>query len=299
MLKLVGSHGWFANGLFSCLKIAHTGGLWLFVGCEKPVVSCLDRSLLRKLEAADTAMLPFWFFFIAFFSEVVGTIAGFGSSVFFVPLAGLLLGFHEVLALTSILHVFSNGAKLVLFRRHVQWRLLLLMGIPSVCLVIIGAYLSARLEFKLTELILSLFLIAFSLFLFFRPAVKLSQNALNAVACGGVAGFLAGLIGTGGAIRGLALAAFDLEKGTFVATSAAIDSGVDFSRMIVYLRNGFLLPSFYWYVPGLFLMAFAGSYVGKLALNKLEQKNFRKSVLLLILFIGVITLGRFFQQLIR
>jgi uncharacterized membrane protein YfcA len=50
-------------------------------------------------------MFPFLFFLIAFSSEVVGTIAGFGSSVFFVPLAGLLLGFHEVLALTSILHV--------------------------------------------------------------------------------------------------------------------------------------------------------------------------------------------------
>jgi uncharacterized protein len=58
-------------------------------------------------------MLPFLFFLIALFSEIVGTVAGFGSSVFFVPLAGFLFGFHEVLALTSILHVFSNAAKLV------------------------------------------------------------------------------------------------------------------------------------------------------------------------------------------
>jgi len=66
-------------------------------------------------------MLPFLFFLIASLSEVVGTIAGFGSSVFFVPLAGLLLDFHGVLALTSILHVFSNAAKLVLFGRHIRW----------------------------------------------------------------------------------------------------------------------------------------------------------------------------------
>jgi hypothetical protein len=52
--------------------------------------------------------------------------------VFFVPLAGLFFDFHTVLALTSILHVFSNAAKLVLFGRHVRWRLLLLLGIPSV-----------------------------------------------------------------------------------------------------------------------------------------------------------------------
>lgn len=244
-------------------------------------------------------MLPVFFFLIAFVSEVVGTVAGFGSSVFFVPLAGMLFGFHEVLALTSILHVLSNAAKLVFFHRHVQWRLLLLLGIPSICLVILGAYSSTRLEFEFTELILGAFLIAFSLFFFFKPAVRLSPNAFTAITGGGIAGFLAGLIGTGGAIRGLVLAAFDLEKGVFVATSAAIDSGVDFSRMIVYLHSNYLTPTFYWYIPGLLLVAFAGSFVGKLMLNRIEQKSFRKIVLALVFLIGAATLGKFFQQIIR
>lgn len=241
-------------------------------------------------------MLPFLFFLIAFASEVVGTIAGFGSSVFFVPLAGLLLGFHEVLALTSILHVFSNAAKLVLFGRHVRWRLLLLFGIPSICFVILGAYLSTRLQFKFTELILGSFLVAFSILFFVRPEAKLSQNPVSAVAAGGTAGFLAGIIGTGGALRGLALAAFNLEKASFVGTSAAIDSGVDFSRMIIYLRNNYLPAPFYWYVPGLLVVAFAGSYVGKLILSRIEQESFRKTVLLFIFIIGGITLARFFQM---
>ncbi|MEY2557252.1 MAG: uncharacterized protein QOE34_677, partial [Verrucomicrobiota bacterium] len=206
---------------------------------------------------------------------------------------------HQVLALTSILHVFSNAAKLVLFRSHVQWRLLLLLGIPSTIFVIVGAYLSARLEFKYTELILGLFLIAFSAFFLLRPRAKLSPRPLNAVTAGGAAGFLAGLIGTGGAIRGLALGAFDLEKNVFVATSAAIDSGVDFSRMIIYLRSGFLAVESFWFVPALFVIAFAGSYTGKLLLNKIQQKSFRKIVLVLVFLIGLTTLGQFVRQLIR
>ena len=244
-------------------------------------------------------MIPALFFLIAFLSEVIGTIAGFGSSVFFVPLAGFLFGFHEVLALTSILHVFSNAAKLVLFGRHVKLRLLLLLGVPSVLFVILGAFLSRRVEFKFTELILGLFLILFSLLLWFRPTVKLAPNSFNAITCGGIAGFLAGLIGTGGAVRGLVLAAFDLEKNVFVATSAAIDSGVDFSRVIVYLRGGYLTQNLYWFVPGLLLVAFAGSYVGKLLLNKIQQQSFRNIVLLLILVIGLTTLGRFVNHIVR
>src|SRR5437764_3528144 len=122
-------------------------------------------------------MPPILFFLLALLSEVVGTVAGFGSSVFFVPLAGLFFDFHTVLALTSILHVFSNAAKLVFFGRHIEWLLLVLLGLPSIAAVIIGAYLSARLEFKFTELILGLFLISFSVFFRVRPRVKLSPTA--------------------------------------------------------------------------------------------------------------------------
>lgn len=215
------------------------------------------------------------------------------------PLAGFFFDFHVVLALTSILHVFSNAAKLILFGRHIQWRLLLLLGIPSTAFVLLGAYLTTRLEFKFTELILGLFLIWFSAYFLARPTAKLSPRPLNAITAGGLAGFLAGLIGTGGAIRGLALGAFDLEKNVFVATSAAIDSGVDFSRMIVYLRSGFFMPEFYWFVPGLLLIAFVGSYVGKLLLNKIPQDRFRKIVLFLVLAIELTTLARFVNQLVR
>jgi uncharacterized protein len=95
----------------------------------------------------------------------------------------------------------------------------------------------------------------------------------------------------------VAKGAFDLEKNIFVATSAAIDSGVDFSRMIVYLRNGFLAAESYWLIPLLLVVAFAGSFTGKFLLNKIPQKSFRRIVLVLVLLIGVISLGRFIGEL--
>ena len=244
-------------------------------------------------------MFTVLFFLIALLSEIVGTVAGFGSSVFFVPLAGFFFDFHQVLALTSILHVSSNAAKLVFFGRHVQLRLLLLLGIPSVAAVIVGAYLSTKLELRFDQVILGLFLIAFSLFLLVNPMAKISATKLNAISAGGIAGFLAGLIGTGGALRGLALAAFDLEKAVFVATSAGIDSGVDFSRMIIYLRSGYLAPNSLVYVAGLLVIAFIGSYLGKLALGHIHQKYFRQIVLGFVLLIGLITLGRAINEMIR
>jgi hypothetical protein len=90
-----------------------------------------------------------------------------------------------------------------------------------------------------------------------------------------------------------------LEKGVFVATSAGIDSGVDFSRMIIYLRSGYLAPNSLVYIAGLFVIAFAGSYLGKLTLGRINQKYFRRIVPGFVLLIGLITLGRAINAMIR
>jgi len=104
---------------------------------------------------------------------------------------------------------------------------------------------------------------------------------------GSLAGFLAGFIGTGGAIRGLVLASFNLEKNFFVGTSAAIDFGVDLSRTIVYLDGNYLERELWVYIPMLLVASFLGSYLGKLILGKLSQQKFRIILLGLILLMGI------------
>jgi uncharacterized membrane protein YfcA len=227
------------------------------------------------------------FLIVALISEILGTVGGFGSSAIFVPLAGFFYGLQTVLAITSVLHVFSNAAKLLLFRKTINYKIVLWIGIPSVIMVIVGAQLNSVIDLTYAELILGIFLVLFSCFLFFYPHYKLAPSNKNAVASGSLAGFFAGLIGTGGAIRAMGLAAFDLEKSTFVATSAAVDLGVDLSRAVVYIYNGYLRPEFYFYIPLLLAIAVAGSWMGKRILEKVSQENFRKIVLVLLFLIGI------------
>lgn len=228
------------------------------------------------------------FLIVALCAEILGTLGGFGSSTFFVPLAGFFYNLQTVLALTGILHVFSNLAKLFLFRKNIDYKLLLWTGVPSVIMVIAGAQLNAHVKLMYAELILGIFLVAFSSFIFLFPKLKLSANKTNSVTTGSIAGFLAGLIGTGGAIRGMGLAAFNLDKGTFVATSAAIDFGVDVSRSVVYLANGYLTSAYYFYLPLLLIVAVLGSWIGKQLLDKVSQANFKRIVLLLIFLTGAV-----------
>lgn len=230
----------------------------------------------------------FWIFAIlALLCEIIGTVAGFGSSVFFVPIAGFFFNLKIVLGLTSVLHVFSNLAKIILFRKHVNFRLMWLFGIPSTLAVILGAWIVTVADVKYGELALSIFLIVFSIFFYLKPTFILPANKANAIAGGSIAGFLAGLIGTGGAIRGASMAAFNLEKSVFVGTSAAIDMGVDFSRSIIYIQNGFITKEHLPLIPMLIIVSFVGSYLGMKLLAVISQVNFKRIVLGLLFLIGI------------
>lgn len=227
------------------------------------------------------------FYILALLAEVLGTIGGFGSSIFLVPIAGLFFDFETVLAITGIIHVFSNIFKIRLFKEGIDFKLLLLIGLPSVALVFVGSMLTKYFSFQYIELVLGCFLITLSILLLVKPNLNLKATKFNAITGGGIAGFLAGFIGTGGAVRGFCLAAFDLEKNIFIATSAAIDLGVDATRSIVYLSSGYLEADYYFMIPILLVIAFIGTYIGKLILKKIPQEKFKKIVLFFILGIGL------------
>ncbi len=235
-----------------------------------------------------------YFFLLAFVAEVIGTISGFGSSILFVPLASMFFDFKAVLAITAVFHVFSNLSKIYLFRTGIQKDIVIKLGIPAVIFVIIGALLTNIIPQKEIELWMNFVLILLSVFLIFNSDKKLEQSDKNLIVGGISSGFLAGLVGTGGAIRGLVLAAFSLEKDSFLATSALIDLGVDFSRAIVYVSSGYFLKEFLIFIPFLILISIAGSYTGKLVLNKIPQKYFRYVVLVVIISISIYSISRYF-----
>lgn len=238
------------------------------------------------------------FAFLVLLAEIVGTVGGFGSSLFFVPLAQFFFDVKTVLGITAVFHVFSNISKLWLFRKAINLKLTFLFGVPSVLMVILGAWLTDIVSIRFDQIALGLFLILFSSILIAKPGLKLNPTITTGVVGGGVAGFLAGFLGTGGAVRGLALTAFQLEKSVFVGTSAAIDMGVDLSRSVIYIQNGYLSTNNIMLLVVLFFVSILGSYIGKLILVRIEQGSFRKIVLWLIFTIGIAILGKGIYELI-
>jgi uncharacterized membrane protein YfcA len=234
----------------------------------------------------------FYFILLALIAEILGTVGGFGSSLFFVPIAGFFFDFHSVLGITALFHVLSNITKIAFFRKGFDIKLIITIGIPAVFFVLIGAFLSRYFDNRVLQLLLAVFLIVISALLMIFKKLKLKPTLANSISGGALSGITAGLLGTGGAIRGLTLAAFDLEKEIFIATSSIIDLGIDFSRSIVYYYNGFIHDHDLYLIPILFAVSIAGTFIGKKLLILFSQRLFKYTVLSLIFLIGVLTIVR-------
>ena len=221
-------------------------------------------------------------------ASCIGTMTGFGTSTIMVPILLVFYPLPQTLLFVGIIHWFGNVWKLVLFRKGFQWKLVLSFGIPGIA----GTYLGASLLFSISGVILSrilgAFLIGYVVYLFVKGSFKIKPS-LVAGACGGaLSGFLAGLFGIGGAVRGLFLTAFNLPKEVYIATAGAIALIIDTTRLITYVREGAQLKQLLLWGLILFIPAsFLGARIAKSVVDKIAQEHFRKVIAVFLFLIGM------------
>jgi uncharacterized protein len=154
-------------------------------------------------------------------------------------------------------------------------------------LSLLGAFLIGVLPHPVLKLILGIFLITTSASFLIKPRIKLPANTGTFIAGGSTTGFITALVGTGGALRATLLQGFNIEKVKYIATAATIALATDITRIPVYISQGFLTQQYYLYLPILFVIALAGSFIGRKIVKKIDQEKFRKMVLVAIILVSI------------
>jgi uncharacterized membrane protein YfcA len=213
---------------------------------------------------------------------------GFGTSTIMVPALLFFYPVPQTLLFVGIIHWFGNIWKLILFRKGFQWKLILSFGIPGIAATFLGASLVFSIPGAILSRILGIFLVCYVVYLFLKSSFRIKPSLL-AGACGGVlSGFMAGIFGIGGAIRGLFLTAFDLPKEVYIATAGAIALAIDTTRLTTYLLKGARLEQLLLWGLIIFIPAsFLGAKIAQSIVNKIPQKHFRKVVAVFLLLVGI------------
>lgn len=194
----------------------------------------------------------------------IGAMTGFGIATIMTPVLLLFLPLPETLLLVGIIHVFGSLWQVLLFHEGINWRLLLAFGAPGIITSFIGASISLDVPKEVLSRALGGFLIIYVLFILVNPRFRLQQRTFIASAGGASYGFLAGIFGIGGAVRGVFLSAFDLQKAVYIATSRAIALVIDSARIATYYTGGTRLEPLTVFGLLVFIPAsLVGSLIGK------------------------------------
>lgn len=227
------------------------------------------------------------FFISALIAEIIGTMAGFGSSTIFLPLALLFVDFKTAIILVAIFHLFGNLSRIIFFRQGFDKKIILQFGMPSILFSLLGALMIGVLPQPVLKLVLGIFLITTSVSFLIKPELKIPANTSTFIAGGSVTGFITALVGTGGALRATLLQGFNIEKIKYIATAATIALATDATRIPVYISQGFLTEQYFIYIPILFGIAISGSFLGRRIVKRINQELFRKIVLVAIILVSI------------
>ena len=231
---------------------------------------------------------PDWPLFVlaAYAAEIIGTMAGFGAATVLTPAASFFFDIKTAIAMVAVYHIFGNVARVLLFRQ-VRWRLFAQFSLASLALTLLGAACVTWLPSSLVRLAFGAFLIVYTVASLLNTSLTLLPTTRTAVVGGMSSGFLAGLLGTGGAVRATFLTAFGLPRDAYLATSAMIALLIDSTRLPVYLAQGFIGGELLPLLVMLLATAWLGALTGRRLVKQIPAAQFRRFVFGMLFVMGI------------
>ena len=230
-------------------------------------------------------------FLAALAGSAVAPWTGFGAATILTPVLALFLDLRQAIFVVAIFHGIHNAVKIAAFRGGITWGVALLFGPGAIVFSIVGGLLSSLAPAALLQIALGAFLVldgAAGLSARSESDLKLPQRS-KAILGGALSGLVAGVIGTGGAMRALFLHHFLREKAAYIATSAFIALLIDASRIPVYWTQ-YPSGATSGMVP-LILVSVSGAFLGVITarqfLMRVGTQRFRKVVLAAVVAAGI------------
>ena len=236
------------------------------------------------------------------FAGILAGILGIGGGFIIVSLL-IALGypFTQAIATSSLVIIMSSSAGSYYNWKmgYLKLRRVIYLAIPAIVFAPLGAYATGEIpEYILLVIFASFMLVNIGLIRLKKrlaakpkPSAKVFNPTLARIITGGIAGFLAGLLGIGGGAIMVPLQMLLLNEDIKVAvrTSLGVIVAATISSCILHIAKGNVL-----FVPGLILglSGMLGSQLGTRMLPKLSNSLVSK---MFILFLGTMSLFNYWK----
>ena len=241
----------------------------------------------------EILQLSYWLYIIIFFAGliayIISTLSGGGGSLLLIPAIGFLLGTKAAPPLINLGNLLGEPVRIILFWKNIQWRVVRYYLPSAIIGTALGAWLFSSLKLEWLQVIVGLFLISTIFQYRFGKREKSFKVKLEwFIPIGFFIEFFSTLIGATGPVLNPFYLNYGLQKEQMIATKTINSFLIGIVQVSSYTAFGSLKGNLWILGIALGLGASAGNWLGKRFLQKLSNEDFRKWVIAVMVFSGVL-----------
>ena len=205
----------------------------------------------------------------------VGGIIGTGSSIILLPALVYTFGPKEAVPIMAVASVMGNFARVIAWRREVDWRAVAWYAIPGAPAAALGARTLLALPPAAIDLALGLFFLAMIPLRHWHVGRGRTLKHWHLAIAGALIGYVTGIVLSTGPLSVPVFAAYGLVGGAFLSTEAASSMTLYISKVIAFRQFGAMPLAIF--AKGLLVGAslMAGTYGGKAVVSRISAQVFR------------------------
>ncbi|HEX7791718.1 MAG TPA: sulfite exporter TauE/SafE family protein [Afipia sp.] len=206
---------------------------------------------------------------------VLSGIVGTGSSIMLVPVLAYAFGPKQAVPIMAIAAIMANLSRIIAWWREVDWRATAAYSVPAVPAAVLGARTLLVLPPRAADIAIGVFLLAMIPLRRWMAAHSFALPLWSLAAVGLFAGYLTGIVASTGPMTIPIFMSYGLVKGALLGTEAACSLAVYISKALTFRRFD-ALP-YEVILQGLIAGSslFAGAFVAKRFVLKLDPESFR------------------------
>lgn len=232
----------------------------------------------------------------AFFTSIIAGSIGMAGGVIFVGILASFVDITYVVPLHAALMIISNGSRIILFLKHINWRIVGFYSLGLLPGAVAGIYIFRLLPKDLIKLMMGIFILVAILVPVGKAKTGLDERVF--VFVGLLAGFFGIFFGASGPITAPFYIRRGIIKEELIATKAACQALDHLVKVPLFGLIGINVLVYWDIIIYLSFAIIAGIFIGKRLVKRLSDKAFIsifKFVLIVIAVrIIVIQLFKFF-----
>jgi uncharacterized membrane protein YfcA len=222
-----------------------------------------------------------------FFGFFVQTVVGFAGSLIALPILLLSIALPDAIAYISIFYIFSSIFLINKEWKNIDFSIISKLAIPTIIGVVIGILVLAFTNPILLKKGLGIFIIIYVMYAaLIKSDFKVGRKFVAML--GILGGFFSGVFSTGGPLYVISVKNMAIDVKTFRATMIGIMGLITLVRIPMLSVSGILTLAHWKVALIIFPVFLLAQYAGKLVYSKINEFYFKKALLVLLVFSGIV-----------